>query len=133
MRSHSTQAVLRPPNGNKSLNPSSNSNNLPQAKGRARSSSLVTVTEAGGDETENVVDRLGVGTNENAEWVNAPGKRVSSYGCRRSYLSGAWLIHPVLILLAKILIDAIPGMTQDVSWTIVNLGYMAVSTRRLQS
>ncbi|WWC88433.1 uncharacterized protein L201_003344 [Kwoniella dendrophila CBS 6074] len=25
------------------------------------------------------------------------------------------------------LIDAIPGMTQDVSWTIVNLGYMSVS------
>ena len=40
---------------------------------------------------------------------------------------GAWLIHPVLILLAKVLIDAIPGMTQDVSWTIVNLGYMSVS------
>ena len=40
--------------------------------------------------------------------------------------AGAWLIHPVLILLAKVLIDAIPGMTQDVSWTIVNLGYMAV-------
>jgi hypothetical protein len=42
-------------------------------------------------------------------------------------ISGAWLIHPVLILLGKILIDAIPGMTQDVSWTITNLGYMAVS------
>ena len=43
-------------------------------KGRARSSSLVTVTEVGGDETENVVDRLGVGSNENAAWVNAPGE-----------------------------------------------------------
>lgn len=44
--------------------------------------------------------------------------------------SGAWVIHPVLILGAKVLIDAIPGMTQDVSWTIVNLGYMAVSISR---
>jgi hypothetical protein len=44
------------------------------AKGRARSSSLVTVTEVGGDEPETVVDRLGVGSNENAAWVNAPGK-----------------------------------------------------------
>lgn len=44
-----------------------------------------------------------------------------------SSLAGAWLIHPVLVLVAKILIDAIPGMTQDVSWTIVNLTYMAVS------
>ena len=41
--------------------------------------------------------------------------------------TGAWLIHPVLILFAKVLIDAIPGMKQDVSWTIVNLSYMAVS------
>jgi hypothetical protein len=85
-------------------------------KTRARSASLVTVTEVGGDEPENVVDRMGTGSNENAAWVNAP---------------GAWAIHPVLILLAKILIDAIPGMTQDVSWTIVNLGYMAVSLRLL--
>lgn len=34
----------------------------------------MTVTEVGGDEPENVVDRMGVGTNENANWVNAPGK-----------------------------------------------------------
>lgn len=39
------------------------------------------------------------------------------------------MIHPVIIFIAKVLIDAIPGMTQDVSWTIVNLGYMAVSAR----
>lgn len=81
-------------------------------KGRARSGSLVTVTEVGGDDPENDVDRVAVGVNENAAWVNAP---------------GAWLIHPVMILLAKVLVDAIPRMTQDVSWTITNLGYMAVS------
>lgn len=36
-------------------------------------------------------------------------------------------MHPILILTVKILVDAIPGMTQDVSWTVVNLAYMAVS------
>ncbi|ORX37196.1 ORMDL family-domain-containing protein [Kockovaella imperatae] len=116
LRSHSTQAVLRSTisGSNSSLNaPGSDATSQhPGFKGRARSSSLMTVTEVGGNETENVVDRLGVGSNENAAWVNAP---------------GAWLIHPVLILVAKLLIDAIPGMTQDVSWTIVNLGYMAAS------
>ncbi|WVQ65316.1 uncharacterized protein L199_003492 [Kwoniella botswanensis] len=90
----------------------SSSPSFRKPQGRARSSSLVTVTEVGGDDPDNVVDRLGVGNNENAEWVNAP---------------GAWVMHPLLILLAKMLIDAIPGMTQDVSWTIVNLGYMSVS------
>lgn len=45
----------------------------PRTKGRARSSSLVAVTEVGGDAPENVVDRLGVGVNENAAWVNGPG------------------------------------------------------------
>lgn len=44
------------------------------SKGRARSSSLVTVTEVGGDDPDNVVDRLGAGNNENAAWVNAPGQ-----------------------------------------------------------
>jgi hypothetical protein len=97
---------------------------MSRAKGRARSSSLVTVTEVGGDEPENVVDRLGVGSNENAAWVNAPGEFTIQ---KHADNVGAWAIHIVLILLAKVLIDAIPGMTQDVSWTIVNLGYMAVS------
>jgi hypothetical protein len=35
-------------------------------------------------------------------------------------------MHPILILLVKILVDALPSMTQDVSWTVVNLAYMAV-------
>lgn len=93
----------------------------------------MTVTEVGGDEPEGVVDRLGVGVNENAAWVNAPGKhlikclsvqvRLMAY----PYGSGAWLIHPVLILTAKVIIDALPSMTQPYSWTIVNLGYAAVS------
>lgn len=45
---------------------------------------------------------------------------------------GAWLIHPVLICCGKLLIDAIPGMTQDVSWTIVNLSYITVGRHLLR-
>lgn len=37
-------------------------------------------------------------------------------------------MHPVLILVVKVLVDSIPGMTQDVSWTVVNLSYMAVGS-----
>ena len=43
---------------------------------------------------------------------------------------GAWVIHVVLILLGKILVDVVPGMEQDTSWTIVNLGYIAVRTEK---
>lgn len=32
------------------------------------------MTEVGGDDPDNVVDRLGAGNNENAAWVNAPGE-----------------------------------------------------------
>lgn len=38
----------------------------------------MTVTEVGGDEFEEVVDRSGMGTNENAAWVNAPGESTSN-------------------------------------------------------
>ncbi len=74
-RSHSSGsvqsvAVGSPMHGVGDVNAAANAK---AAKGRARSSSLVTVTEVGGDEPENVVDRLGVGSNENAAWVNAPG------------------------------------------------------------
>ncbi|TYJ56477.1 hypothetical protein B9479_002880 [Cryptococcus floricola] len=110
VRSHSSNSV-RAPNPFQPT-PNADSPSLRASKGRARSSSLVTVTEVGGDDPDNVVDRLGAGNNENAAWVNAP---------------GAWLIHPVLICCGKLLIDAIPGMTQDVSWTIVNLSYITFS------
>ena len=36
------------------------------------------------------------------------------------------MIHVVLIVTGKVIIDAIPGMTQNVSWTTVNLSYLAV-------
>lgn len=43
-----------------------------------------------------------------------------------SQLLGAWLMHIVLIIGGKIIIDTLPGMTQQISWTLVNLIYLAV-------
>jgi len=51
-------------------------------------------------------------TNRNAEWVNS---------------KGAWLMHIVLILGGKLLFDLIPGVTQDLSWTLTNTAYMALT------
>ncbi|GAA5832196.1 hypothetical protein JCM11251_004276 [Rhodosporidiobolus azoricus] len=74
---------------------------------RARSSSIVSVQEV--PETyDDQLDQAAL-TNVNAEWVN---------------YKGAWLIHVVLILLAIVLLETIPGMSQDLTWTIVNLGYL---------
>jgi hypothetical protein len=51
----------------------------------------------------------------------------SSSPSLRSYPdTGAWLIHVVLILVAIVLLETIPGMSQDLTWTIVNLGYLSV-------
>lgn len=36
------------------------------------------------------------------------------------------MIHVVLIFFGKLVIDTIPGMTQQLSWTTVNLTYLAV-------
>lgn len=72
LRSQSSNSILRA-SANLSSGKPGDQGSISRAKGRARSSSLVTVTEVGGDEPENVVDRLGVGSNENAAWVNAPG------------------------------------------------------------
>ncbi len=36
------------------------------------------------------------------------------------------MIHVVLICAGKIVIDTIPGMSQQISWTTVNLCYLAV-------
>jgi hypothetical protein len=46
-----------------------------------------------------------------------------------SILPGAWMIHVVLIFSGKILVDIIPGITQDVSWTTVNICYDVVSKK----
>jgi hypothetical protein len=80
-------------------------------KGRARSSSIVKVEEVGGDSLEEDLDRSAY-TNINSDWVNR---------------KGAWLIHPVLILAGKVLVDTLPGVHQEASWTIVNLSYLLIS------
>ncbi|KAJ1308814.1 hypothetical protein OPQ81_004502 [Rhizoctonia solani] len=80
-------------------------------KGRARSSSIVAMQEVGGNGAEEMLDQS-VYINRNSEWVNG---------------KGAWIIHPMLTFAAKILIDVLPGISQEASWTIVNLGYLLVS------
>ncbi|KAA1097651.1 hypothetical protein PGT21_016176 [Puccinia graminis f. sp. tritici] len=78
--------------------------------GRGRSSSLLSVHEV----QDNYDDQLdqGVGPNLNVDWVD---------------YKGAWMIHLVLIFSGKILVDIIPGITQDVSWTTVNICYDVVT------
>ncbi|KAJ6458660.1 Orm1 type endoplasmic reticulum protein [Mycena vitilis] len=78
---------------------------------RARSGSIVKVEQVGDSSVEEVLDRSAY-VNINADWVNA---------------KGAWLIHVVLICLGKLIIDTVPGMTQQISWTLVNLFYLALS------
>lgn len=99
------------------------------AKGRARSSSIVAVQEVGGDGAEEVLDQS-VYRNRNSDWVDGKGTcspAISMEGSlNNSRVKGAWIIHPMLTLAAKIIIDVLPGVTQEASWTIVNLGYLLV-------
>lgn len=52
---------------------------------------------------------------------------VRFFSAPKRRVTGAWLIHVVLVFTGKIIIDTIPGMTQQISWTLVNLIYLAVS------
>ncbi|KAF9266286.1 Orm1 type endoplasmic reticulum protein [Marasmius fiardii PR-910] len=70
---------------------------------RPRRPSIVKVEKVG-DRSLQVLDQ-NTYSNHNANWVNA---------------KGAWLIHIVLICLGKIIIDTMPGMTQQVSWTLLS-------------
>ncbi|KAK2465997.1 hypothetical protein APHAL10511_001638 [Amanita phalloides] len=81
------------------------------ARSRPRSASIVKVEQVGDRSIEEVLDRSAY-PNINANWVNS---------------KGAWLIHVVLITCGKIIIDTLPGMTQQISWTLVNLIYLALS------
>ncbi|KNZ76020.1 hypothetical protein J132_00295 [Termitomyces sp. J132] len=80
-------------------------------RGRSRSSSIVKVEQVGEDSVEESLDRSAF-PNINANWVN---------------VKGAWVIHVVLIFCGKLVIDTIPGMTQQLSWTTVNLTYLALT------
>ncbi|EPQ59194.1 Orm1 type endoplasmic reticulum protein [Gloeophyllum trabeum ATCC 11539] len=83
----------------------------PALRARGRSGSIVKVEQVGPSSQEEVLDQSAY-ANVNAEWVNR---------------KGAWLIHPVLIVAGKILIDTLPGMNQQVSWTLTNLLYIILS------
>jgi len=82
-----------------------------RTRNRGRSASVLKVEQVGSSTVEDVLDQ-NTYVNNNANWVNA---------------KGAWLIHIVLIGIGKIIIDAIPGMAPQVSWTLVNLLYIALS------
>ncbi len=41
--------------------------------------------------------------------------------------SGAWTIHGVCIILLKLLFNCVPGVNQEMSWTLVNITYMFAS------
>ncbi|KAI0371606.1 Orm1 type endoplasmic reticulum protein [Pilatotrama ljubarskyi] len=91
--------------------PKSGSPGLSVRVGRERSSSIVKVEKVGEESLEEALDQS-VYDNVNAEWVNR---------------KGAWLIHLVLIFAGKVVIDTIPGMRQEISWTLVNLLYLGLS------
>lgn len=40
--------------------------------------------------------------------------------------TGAWVIHVLLIVVAKLIINELPGVSDSIKWTIINVGYMAV-------
>lgn len=90
---------------------------------RRRSSSFVVVKHVR-DSPEQLVDQ-NIAPNANAEWVNMKGR-----SCVVAH-TGAWVIHVVLIVIAKLLVNELPGISNSVKWSMVNLGYMAVRRHRL--
>lgn len=113
-----------------------------QVTKRARSSSILSVTEIEPN-YEDSLDQSSL-NNVNADWVNLKGQLLrtppppreregrghAEAGERadrgRVGAAGSWLIHVFFCLLGKVLVDIIPGMTTDFSWTFVTLGYLFV-------
>ena len=69
--------------------------------------------------------------NLNANWVNAKGTYnhiILSYSLSHrltTSCTGAWAIHPVLIICLKVFYDILPLVTsQEASWTMTNVTYM---------
>ena len=95
--------------------------------GRRRRSSSIIYQEPP-ESLEQISDQSAL-PNLNSQWVNAKGKgSVKNENVLKLTTStGAWTIHPVLILGLKILFDIIPGVTQEISWTLTNITYMAGS------
>ena len=117
-----------------SLHPEGNgngANNVNGNVGRARSRSVLKVEHVDSS-NEETLDQAAY-ANINAEWVNRKGaqycnrRRPSCHTiAHHSSSSGAWMIHVVLIATGKVIIDALPGVTPNISWTAVNLTYLAV-------
>lgn len=100
-------------------------------KGRRQRSNSIMKVEEVGEGQDQVLDQS-VYANMNVEWVNRKGSKenivAANIAAKGSLCLGAWLMHPLLILSGKAMIDSIPGMTREISWTAVNLLYMAVSS-----
>ncbi|KAH8930422.1 Orm1 type endoplasmic reticulum protein [Atractiella rhizophila] len=79
-------------------------------RNRGRSSSLLSVKEIQ-DNDDGFVDE-GAMSNYNADWVN---------------YKGAWILHLLLLALAKLILDSLPFLSQNLSWTILNIGYNLVT------
>jgi ORMDL family len=74
---------------------------------------------------ENIIDESDQSAlpNWNSSWVNVKGNPLRN----GTKTVGAWLIHPVMIISLKILFNSLPGVSQELSWTLTNLTYMASS------
>lgn len=79
-----------------------------KANRRRRSSSILQVYHEPPETVDQLSDQASL-PNLNANWVNG---------------KGAWTIHLVIIAGLKILYDIIPGVSQETSWTLVNITYM---------
>ena len=99
---------------------------------RTRSGSLLKVEQVGEGSAEQDLDQ-NLYVNINADWVNMKGEHDPSSTVSSdltslfSLSSGAWLVHPLLVFCGKIVIDTVPGMNQEISWTLTNLLYLLVS------
>ncbi|CAK5275293.1 unnamed protein product [Mycena citricolor] len=83
---------------------------------RPRSASIVKVEQVGDGSLEEALDQSAY-VNINANWVNAKGGP-----CLYDNDSAA-----AADTIGKMIIQTIPGMTQQISWTLVNLIYLALS------
>lgn len=107
------------------ITPQPRSSSSTSMKSRGRSGSLLKVEHVGRSTVEDLDQNTYV--NNNANWVNAKGMLLLLlFYNTTNELEGAWLIHVVLICIGKIIIDTIPGMQPQISWTLVNLLYQAV-------
>lgn len=102
-----------------------------ERKGRRRRSSSLMYTEPA-ESLEHINDQAAL-PNLNAEWVHAKGSsqslRVVVVGSKLiTHGAGAWAIHFVIIAGLKIFFDINPlQVSQELSWTLTNITYMAGS------